>query len=85
MSTTSEPTFEQLVLIIEEKLGVPRDSVTPDTALRDIEVDSLALIEVALVAEEKFGAEIPTDELSSNGTVQDLYEIVLTAVTASHA
>lgn len=83
MSTEAEPTFEQLALIIEEKLGVPRASITPDTALKDIEVDSLALIEVALVAEERFGAEIPTDEISPSGTVKDLYELVLTAVTAT--
>jgi len=79
MKTVSEPTFEQLAMIIEEKIGIPRDRVTPDTVLEDIEVDSIALIEVALVAEEKFGAEVPTDDLSSASTVQDLYELVVTA------
>ncbi|HUY52414.1 MAG TPA: phosphopantetheine-binding protein [Streptosporangiaceae bacterium] len=85
MSTVSEPTFEQLALIIEEKIGVPRDRVRPGTRLKDIEIDSLALIEVALVAEEEFGAEIPTDLINLDGTVQGLYELVLTVVNSSHA
>jgi acyl carrier protein len=85
MSTPAQPTFDQLAEIIQEKLSVPRASITPDTALKDIEVDSLALIEVALVAEERFGAEIPTDEINADGTVKDLYEFVLAAVTTAHA
>jgi acyl carrier protein len=80
METVSEPTFAQLAVIIADTIGIPRDSVTPDTALKEIEVDSLALIEVALAAEESFGAEIPSDDLSSATTVQDLYKLVVAAI-----
>jgi acyl carrier protein len=83
MSTISEPTFAQLAFIIEDKLGIPSDHVVPGTTLSEIEVDSLALIEVALIAEEQFGAEIPTDKVSSSDTVQDLYELIVAAVRES--
>jgi acyl carrier protein len=80
MGLVSEPTFAQFAMIMAEKIGIPLEDVTPDTTLKEIEVDSLALIEVALVAEENFGGEIPTDDLSSAITVQDLYEFVATAI-----
>lgn len=86
MSTVSEPTFEQLALIIQEQFGIPRDQIGPDVTLRDIEVDSLALIEVALIAEVRFGTQaIPTEDISSDSTVQSFYEVVLAAVTANRA
>lgn len=80
MGLVSEPTFAQFAMIMAEKIGIPLEDVTPDTTLKEIEVDSLALIEVALAAEENFGGEIPTDDLSSAITVQDLYEFVATAI-----
>lgn len=83
MSSTSQPTFEQLALIIAEKLGIPRQRIRPETVLKNFEVDSLAILEVALAAEEQFGAEIPTDELNSDGTAEDLYHLVLAAVNGS--
>ena len=85
MSTVSEPTFEELALIIQEQFGIPRDQVRPDVTLKDIEVDSIALIEVALIAEERFGTQIPTDDISPDGTVQTFYELVLAAVNAGRA
>jgi acyl carrier protein len=80
MGFVSEPTFAQFAMVIAEKIGIPIENVTPDITLKEIEVDSLALIEVALVAEENFGGEVPTDDLSSAVTVQDLYELVATAI-----
>jgi acyl carrier protein len=80
MGFESEPTFEQFAMIIAEKAAIPLERVTPDTTLKEIEVDSLALIEVALVAEENFGGEVPTDDLNSAATVQELYELVATAI-----
>jgi acyl carrier protein len=80
MGLASDPTFAQFAMIIAEKIAIPLERVTPDTSLKEIEVDSLALIEVALVAEESFGGEVPTDDLNSAITVQDLYELVVAAI-----
>jgi acyl carrier protein len=84
MSNPSQPTFEQLALIIEKKLGIPLASIQPETALKDIEMDSLAILEVMLAAEKQFGAEMP-DEVSLDSTAADLYQLVVAAVAGSRA
>ncbi|MEV1026835.1 acyl carrier protein [Streptomyces sp. NPDC050264] len=79
MSTFTPPTFEILSQVLEEKFGVLREDIKPDTVLEDIELDSLALIEVALTLQKQLGVAIPTEDLNSSGTVSDLYELVNTA------
>jgi acyl carrier protein len=59
MTSTSGPAFGQLAQIIEDKLGIPRGSVRPDTRLKDLEIDSLSLIEVVLDVEEAHRVEQP--------------------------
>ncbi|MBV9446019.1 MAG: hypothetical protein JO345_09010 [Streptosporangiaceae bacterium] len=82
MTNTLQPTFEQLAVIMEDKLQVPRDRITPETALKDIEIDSLAMIEIMLAAEKQFDVEIPMEDIDTDGNVEDLFQIVLAAVDA---
>jgi acyl carrier protein len=83
MDNTLQLTFEQFAVIISEKLRIPREQVQPETVLKDIEVDSLTIIEVMLAVESQSGASIPTEELSTDGTVEGLYQLVVDAVDAS--
>jgi len=82
MTNTLQPTFDQLAVIIEEKLRIPRDQIQPETPLKDIDMDSLAIIEVMLAAEKQFGANIPMEDVNSDGKAEDLYQLVLAAVGA---
>lgn len=83
MDNTLQLTFEQFAVIVGEKLRIPREQIQPETALKDIEIDSLAIIEVMLAVESQFGASIPTEEVSTDGKVEDLYQLVVAAVDAS--
>jgi acyl carrier protein len=85
MTDTTQPTFEQVALIIGEKLRIPPERIRPETALKDVDMDSLAMLEVLLAAENQFGAEIPDEEFSPGGTAEDLYRLILTAVDGSRA
>jgi acyl carrier protein len=63
--------------IIEELLGVPPDKVTLEMSLLDdLEIDSLSMIEIVVSAQDKFGVEIPDDELKGLRTVQDVVSVV---------
>lgn len=64
--------YERLSTIIEEKFDVPRDTLTPDTVLETLSVDSLALIELLLLLQKRFGVVIPTDEVTPGNTVGEL-------------
>ena len=63
--------------IIDEVAGVPADEVTPDKSLvDDLDIDSLSMVEIAVAAQDKFGVEIPDDELKNLKTVQDVIDYV---------
>jgi acyl carrier protein len=63
--------------IIDEIAGVPADQVTPDkNFVDDLDIDSLSMVEIAVAAQDKFGVEIPDDELKNLKTVQDVVNFV---------
>ena len=63
--------------IIEEIAGVPADEVTPTKSFADdLDIDSLSMVEIAVAAQDKFGVEIPDDQLKDLVTVQDVINFV---------
>ena len=63
--------------IVEEIAGVPADEVTPSKSfVDDLDIDSLSMVEIAVAAQDKFGVEIPDDELKDLATVQDVVTYV---------
>ena len=63
--------------IIEEIAGVPADEVTPGKSfVDDLDIDSLSMVEIAVAAQDKFGVEIPDDQLKDLATVQDVVNYV---------
>jgi acyl carrier protein len=55
--------------IISRQLKIPLERLTPDTALRDLGVESLDLIEMVFALEEKFDISIPfnANEMAAAG------------------
>jgi acyl carrier protein len=84
MAMTEQEILAQLGEILNEITGIPPEQVTPDTTFADdLELDSLSMVEVAVVALDKLGVEIPDDKLKSLQKVQDVIDYVQsTAVTA---
>ena len=63
--------------IVEEIAGVPAAEVTPSKSfVDDLDIDSLSMVEIAVAAQDKFGVEIPDDELKNLKTVQDVIDYV---------
>ena len=63
--------------IVEEIAGVPADEVTPGKSfVDDLDIDSLSMVEIAVAAQDKFGVEIPDEELKNLKTVQDVIVFV---------
>ena len=74
---TEQEILSGLADIIEEIAGVPADEVTPDkTFVDDLDIDSLSMVEIAVAAQDKFGVEIPDDELKNLKSVQDVVNYV---------
>ena len=66
-----------LAEIIDEVAGVPADEVTPEkNFVEDLDIDSLSMVEIAVAAQDKFGVEIPDEQLKDLKTVQDVITYV---------
>jgi acyl carrier protein len=77
MAMTEQQILEGLGEIIDEVAGVSPDEVTPDkTFVDDLDIDSLSMVEIAVAAQDKFGVEIPDDQLKDLKTVQDVIDYV---------
>ncbi len=69
--------LEGLGEIVEEIAGVPAAEVTPTKSfVDDLDIDSLSMVEIAVAAQDKFGVEIPDDQLKDLKTVQDVVNFV---------
>lgn len=65
--------FNDLVDILQEVGDVNPAVVALDSSLSsDLDVDSLLMVEILVAAEEKFGAEIPDENVRDLKTVGDL-------------
>jgi acyl carrier protein len=77
MALTDQEILTSLGEIIDEVAGVPADQVTPQkTFVDDLDIDSLSMVEIAVAAQDKFGVEIPDDQLKDLKTVQDVVNYV---------
>jgi acyl carrier protein len=84
MAMSQEEILAGLSEIIDEIAGVPADEVTPDkTFVDDLDIDSLSMVEIAVAAQDKFGVEIPDDQLKDLKTVQDVIDYVGRASVSS--
>ncbi len=66
-----------LAEVLEEVAGTPTDKVTPEAAFdKDLDVDSLTMVEVVVACEERFGVRIPDEALEGMTTVGDAIEYI---------
>ena len=72
-------TFERVKGIIVEQLGVDEGKVTMDASFRkDLEADSLDLVELIMAFEDQFGQEISDEEAQKIETVGDAVAFLAT-------
>ena len=77
MALTEQDILKGLGEIVDEIAGVPADEVTPEKSfVDDLDIDSLSMVEIAVAAQDKFGVEIPDDQLKDLKTVQDVIDYV---------
>ena len=69
-----------LAEVLEEVAGTPVDKVTSDAAFdKDLDVDSLTMVEVVVACEERFGVRIPDEALEGLRTVGDAVDYIAKA------
>ena len=74
---TDQEILSGLAEIIHEITDLPADDVTPEANfVDDLDIDSLSMVEIAVAAQDKFGVEIPDEQLKDLKTVQDVVNFV---------
>ena len=67
--------FERLKEIIVDTLACDEDKVTLEADMqKDLEVDSLSLVELHMALEDELGVSIPDGEIGKMHTVKDILD-----------
>ncbi|KOG64539.1 acyl carrier protein [Streptomyces griseoflavus] len=68
--------FETLKEILVSKLKVSPEQITLDATREDVELDSLAVVELSLLLEKELGLAISDDELLEADTVGNMARLM---------
>ncbi|MFJ9815451.1 phosphopantetheine-binding protein [Streptomyces sp. NPDC101151] len=68
--------LEQLKEILSNKLKVSPESITPGATREDIELDSLAVVELSLLLKSELDLDISDDDLLEAETVADMVRLM---------
>lgn len=69
--------YEQLKQILASKFQINPDHIAPDSRLSELELDSLDIVELALVMEKEMGAKVSDDELIETQQLDSIAELAL--------
>ena len=77
MERMNTMSLEKIKNIISEQFSIPEDDITEDTVLlKDLDADSLDLIDLAMSLEDCFEVEVPDEELENFKTVGDIVKYI---------
>jgi acyl carrier protein len=78
---TTEEIRAGLAEIVNEIAGIPAEDIQLEKSFTDdLDVDSLSMVEVVVAAEERFGVQIPDDDVKGLRTVGDAVAYIERAV-----
>ena len=77
MANTEQEILAGLAEIVSEETGLPTDSVLPEKSFTDdLDIDSLSMMTIVTLAEEKFGVRSPDDEVKNLSSVGDVIKFI---------
>jgi len=83
MALEKSEVLEGLTEIIVEETGLPAEAVDLDKSLvDDLDIDSLSMMTIVTLAEEKFEIRFPDEAVKTLATVDDAVTFIVTAAAA---
>ncbi|HLS73214.1 MAG TPA: acyl carrier protein [Actinomycetaceae bacterium] len=77
MAFSEQEILAGLAEIVNEETGLPTESVQPDKSFTDdLDIDSLSMMTIVTLAEEKFEVRIPDEDVAGLATVQDAVSFI---------
>jgi acyl carrier protein len=68
--------FETLKEILVDKLKVDPDRITPQATREEVELDSLAVVELSMLLDKEYSIEISDDELMEAGNIGEMASLM---------
>ena len=67
---------KEFYIILEDLIGMSIDNVEVTSTLKDLDIDSLDMVEIQLMCEERFELEIDNDDLfdTNNPTIETIID-----------
>ncbi len=80
MALSTEEVLAGLAEIVSDEAGITADAVALEKSFTDdLDIDSISMFTIVVNAEEKFGVEIPDDEVKNLKTVGDAVNFIIAA------
>ena len=80
MALSTEEVLAGLAELINDETGIATDTVELDKSFTDdLDIDSLSMMTIVTLAEEKFDVRIPDEEVKNLVTVGDAVSYITTA------
>jgi acyl carrier protein len=77
MAHSEQEILAGLAEIVSEETGLPAESVLPEKSFTDdLDIDSLSMMTIVTLAEDKFSVTIPDDEVKNLVTVADAVSFI---------
>ncbi|KAB1988193.1 MULTISPECIES: acyl carrier protein [Streptomyces] len=61
--------YERLVILLAEGFGLEAGEIEPELTFSELEMDSLALVELGLTAQQEFGVALADEDIQSGDTI----------------
>lgn len=69
--------FEKVKLMLSSQLGVDEEALTMETDIaKDLNADSLDVVELLMAIEDEFGIEVPDEEIENIRTIAQLVDFI---------
>lgn len=83
MSTSHEAVYRVLRHTLSEKFRVPHEEIRPDATIGELDLDSLALAELAVVLSEELGVSVTEEGVTRTTTLDQFAAGVAVAAAES--
>ena len=84
-SMEADPRVGEILDIVAKETSIPRERLTPETKVSDLDIASLDMVQAIFALESRFDVEVPVasnQEGGEFGTVGDLVQHVLAAINS---
>lgn len=68
---------DRLAALLISRFGITSDELRPGVTFAELDLDSLALVEFAMVAEKEFGVALGEDDVSPQDTVATAVDLIV--------